>query len=83
VQVGEQARQHVRDQRTARARRLRYLKDNKEVQLPALPSGAEKERLLKELHPKTPKNELGLVPQAGPFHVFRELVGNRTLVAFC
>jgi hypothetical protein len=76
VMLSREKQRHRAEVRAARARRLRYLRDGKhgrtgeEVTLDKLLNSSEKQELLKKLHPRTPKSDLGLIPHAGPFHVF-------------
>jgi hypothetical protein len=76
VQLERDRRERLNNERLKSARRLRHLKDSErtkrgsEVLLDKLPSGVAKEKLLKKLHPNTPDSELGLIPHAGPFHIF-------------
>jgi hypothetical protein len=81
VMLSREEQRRLAELRTTRARRLRYLKDGKhgkvddEVTLDSLPNDSQKKELLNKLHPKTPKSDLGLIPHAGPFHVFRAMIG--------
>jgi hypothetical protein len=68
LQLDQDRRQRLGEARAARARRLRLLKDGTEVTLNTLLTGAAKEKLLKNLHPKT--NDAGIIPHVGPFHIF-------------
>jgi len=70
LQLKQDLRERQDKARAARARRLRLLKNGAEVLLDTLLSGAAKDELLKKLHPNTPDSELGLIPHAGPFHIF-------------
>jgi hypothetical protein len=81
VMLSREEQRRRAELRSARARRLRYLKGGKhgkvgdEVVLDTLPYGSERKELLEKLHPRTPKSDLGLIPLAGPFHVFCATVG--------
>ena len=63
VNGAEAARRAQIAVRSAKARRLRYLKDGKEATLRKLP---ELREVVKQLHP----NMAGPLPHAGPFHIF-------------